>query len=91
MASLALTASAQQVSLEPGMPVYFTNTNGSAATVSVGFTAVGAAASPPIVVALAATTGTAIWTWPGIFINYGVLSLWLLASVATGVTLFYPT
>jgi hypothetical protein len=91
MATLALTASAQSMALEPGTPVYFTNTNGSAATVSVGFTAAGAASSPPVVVALTATTGTAIWTWPGIFINYGTLVLWMLASVATGVTLFYPT
>lgn len=91
MATLALNQTAQLVSLEPGMPVYFTNTNGSAATVSVGFTAAGALTSAPIVVALAATTGTAIWTWPGIFINYGTLSLYLVASVSTGVALFYPT
>ena len=91
MATLALSNTAQSVSLEPGTPVYFTNTNASAATVSAGFTATGAAASPPVVVALAATTGTSIWTWPGIFINYGTLTLYLIASVASGVTLYYPT
>lgn len=91
MATLALSNVAQLVSLEPGMPVYLTNVNVSAATVSVGFTAAGAVTNAPIVVALAASTGTAIWTWPGIFINYGTLSLYLVASVTTGVALFYPT
>lgn len=91
MATLALTASAQAVSLEPGMPVYFTNSNASAATVSAGLTAAGAASNAPVIVSLAASTGTAVWSWPGIFINYGTLTLYLVASVATGVALLYPT
>jgi hypothetical protein len=90
MATLALTATPQAVTLEPGTPLYFTNTNGSAATVSYGFTAAGTATNPVPVVALSASTGTSVWAWPGIFISFGTCQLYLVASVATGVTLFFP-
>jgi hypothetical protein len=90
MATQALTATPVLVSLEPGTPVWFTNTNGSAATVLIGFTSAGAATGP-VVASLAASTGTLAWAWPGVFINYGLSPLYLVASVASGVTLFYPT
>ncbi len=90
MATLALTAVPQAVTLEPGTPLYFTNTNGSAANVSYGFTSAGCLASPVPVLSLAATTGTAFWAWPGIFISFGTAQLYVVASVSSGVTMYYP-
>lgn len=91
MAALVLTGTPQSLTLAPGSPVWFTNTNSSAATVTFGYTSAGTASQAPVAVTLVANTGTAAWAWPGIFINYGITTLWLVASVSTGVTMFYPS
>lgn len=91
MAALALNATPQPLTLAPGTPVWFTNSNSSAAVVSFGWTSAGTASNAPVAVNLVANTGTAAWAWPGIFINFGITTLFLVASVATGVTMFYPS
>jgi hypothetical protein len=52
----------------------------------------GGAASGVVVAAIPASATSVTWTWPGIFINYGALTLFLFfTGGAFNVTMTYPT
>jgi hypothetical protein len=90
MATATITNSAQAITLPPGTPVAFTGDGTHAGNVTIGFTS-GGAASGVVVAAIPASSTAVLWTWPGIFINYGMLTLYLYFSVAFNVTLTYPS
>jgi hypothetical protein len=90
MATQVLTAGTPlAISLPSGTPVSFTGNGTNATQVLMGFTSAGASSG-----VLVATTNTSAvpvsWTWPGIFINYGSLAIYLVA-VSFNVTLTYPS
>lgn len=91
MATATITNAAQAITLAPGTPVTFTGDGTHAGNILLGYTAAGAASGVVIAVVPASTTPV-VWTWPGIYINFGASTLYLyFTGGAFNVTLTYPS
>jgi len=90
MATAVITNVAQAITLAPGTPVSFVGDGSHAGNVLVGFSAAGAPTGV-LIAAVPASSTAVTWSWPGIFINYGSLTLYLYFTVAFNVTMTYPT
>ena len=90
MANTTLTANtAVPVTLAPGTPVSFTGDGTHAILIYMGFSAAGA--NGGVLIATTPSSATPVsWAWPGIFINFGVTTLYLYSAAYTS-TITFPS